>query len=198
MSKSNISNDTATFVKYLKSELSAEFFMGRNGEPIVTVRESGKKKSFNVESSQWRSWTLLRLRRQKLAPTKNRLDYVRDELIALAHESGDQRDICVRVGGDSENVYVDLGCADFKVAHISKDGFKIIDNCPITFLRPHKQLQLPVPVKCIVEDFLPLFKKWYLGTNRFWPLLLAFILKSLHRDGGAFVFLILFLHLRLT
>ena len=51
----------------------------------------------------------------------------------------------VRGGGDTEAIYVDLGCSRWLAVRITAEGWEVIDNPPVKFIRHVGHRALPVP-----------------------------------------------------
>jgi Bifunctional DNA primase/polymerase, N-terminal len=75
---------------------------------------------------------------------------VLSHLDAEARYGGNQsRNPTLRYGGDGNTIYVNLGRADKKILRIATDGLSVIEymDCPVCFLFPKGQLDLPLPGK---------------------------------------------------
>ncbi len=67
-------------------------------------------------------------------------------------------DVFFRVARTADAVYVDLGDDTFRAVEITSDGWRIVDNPPVWFVRSDAMLQLPMPVSGgSVGDFKPFF-----------------------------------------
>jgi hypothetical protein len=68
--------------------------------------------------------------------------------------------VFVRVGGDSDRVYVDLCNPEYEVVEITANGYQIIKNSPVKFRRASGMLPLPHPVGggslALLKEFLNL------------------------------------------
>ena len=68
-------------------------------------------------------------------------------LVARAMANTKTEEICCRVGESGGNVYLDLANKDRQVIEVTKDGFRIVKNAPLHFLRPSGMEALPIPTK---------------------------------------------------
>ena len=68
-------------------------------------------------------------------------------LVARAMANTKTEEICCRVGESGGNVYLDLANKDRQVIEVTKDGFRIVKNAPLHFLRPSGMEGLPIPTK---------------------------------------------------
>jgi hypothetical protein len=66
---------------------------------------------------------------------------------AEATYNGDEHPIAVRIGGHDGRIYVDLCDKDWRVVEIGADGWRVIDQSPIRFIRSRGMLPLPEPVR---------------------------------------------------
>ena len=90
----------------------------------------------------------------------------------------EQRNVKVRIGGDDNQVVIDLGNENWQCVVIDSNGWRIENESPVTFKRSRGIRSLPIPVKSN-EDFrifsrflnikdsdLPLALGWLLGAMR--------------------------------
>src|SRR5690606_545622 len=75
---------------------------------------------------------------------------MQDALGVLAGQAlyeGERRIVAVRVAEYQGTIYVDLGQEDWKVVKVSAQGWELVDECPVKFIRRRGMLPLPRPVK---------------------------------------------------
>lgn len=101
-----------------------------------------------------------------------------DLLQARALWQGPKLEVAVRVAGDMQTVYVDLGDADGVAVEVKADGWRLTARPPVRFWRPAALLPLPQPDERGTFDELwpflnveagdrPLLAAWL--TSAFWP-----------------------------
>src|SRR5262249_12660079 len=71
----------------------------------------------------------------KVASTQALQDAV-DYLEGRAKFTGAEKNVAVRVAGDHDRIYIDLGTPAWSVVEITADGWRVIDRSPIPFIRP--------------------------------------------------------------
>jgi hypothetical protein len=57
------------------------------------------------------------------------------------------REPVVRIGEHDRNIYVDLADERWRAVEIDADGWRVVDNPPVAFLRPNGMRSLPEPVR---------------------------------------------------
>lgn len=180
-------------VANLMEQYSAQLFCGNNGEPCICVFENGKQRTMLLRSEQFRSWLVRFLKRLGQKAHKSRREEITEELCANA-EDGEKKNLYVRVARGKDSIQIDLNDESNDVVHISgaRNGIKVAPPRDVYLLRPNKQLALPKPITGNRKLFLKKFKKLIPDLlYGHWLLVLAFILKSLNRDQGSFVILLI-------
>jgi hypothetical protein len=89
--------------------------------------------------------------------------------------------VFVRVGGDSDTIYIDLCNAAYEIVAITDSGYQVIKKSPVKFRRSSGMLPLPHPVGggslALLRDFLNL------KNPKDWILVAAWIIASLRPKG---------------
>jgi hypothetical protein len=108
---------------------------------------------------------------------------VRDAVATLdgyARFEGDEHVVHVRVAGDDERIWLDLGNQDREVVEITAAGWSIITDPQVRFRRPAGMLPLPVPEDCgswsDIKSFLNV------TTSADWSLILSWCVTALRPD----------------
>jgi hypothetical protein len=78
-------------------------------------------------------------------PSAQALDDALGVLRAEAIWDGECHEVHVRYAADGERTYLDLGDPEWRAVEISAQGWKIVTDAPIRFLRPPGLLPLPEP-----------------------------------------------------
>lgn len=68
-------------------------------------------------------------------------------LIARAMANNNPEEVCCRVGEACGDIYLDLANSDRHVVEVTKEGFHIVQNAPVHFLRPSGIEPLCIPKK---------------------------------------------------
>lgn len=180
-------------IEEMKRLHTTQLFPGINGELCISLIEDGKTKTMSLKSENWRSWLIRFLRRIGVPASASMREEITEALTALAHEV-DKEKVYVRVARTSTSVQVDLNDSSFNAVHISDLGgeFRIEQPRDVYLLRTNKQQPLPLPVRCDRRNFVKKFKRLIPSLESgHWLLVLAFILKCLDRDRGAFAILVI-------
>jgi hypothetical protein len=113
--------------------------------------------------------------------TNNALSDVCRVLRSKAEFRGVVQEVNIRVAGYEDKIYIDLVNDKWEVVEIDKDGWRIIINPPVNFIRPKGMLPLPKPVQGgDLKDFLNLVN---LDDETDGVLLLSFLVMCLNPFG---------------
>lgn len=178
-------------VSHIMDDRNADVFKDETGESFITIFENGASITASLESKRWTSLLLTLVRRKSLRASSHKLDEITSELRGIAEDRGIVRRTFVRVGRDKDDIIIDLNNLSRQVVRISKQGVQIEVGTLVPFLRQPKQLALPTPVaQADLKVFHKKFRRWFLGDTDTYLLILAFMLKALHRDHGAYAILV--------
>ncbi len=169
-------------------ELGCELFHDSNSSTFVSVPLNGRKENWRLRSEGFRR--LIRHRWHQLTGqgigTSVVLDAL-DTLDAVASFSDQELPVHIRIAHFEKDIYVDLCDDQWRVVHISADGWKITENPPVRFIRTKGMLPLPVPVSGGRLDALrPLINA---PTDEIWCLVVAWLLSAF--SPGPFPVLVL-------
>lgn len=82
------------------------------------------------------------------SPSEKSVKEATNTILAIEmFKEGNYQDVFVRVAQHNEKVFIDLGNADYEVVEISKEGWCIIKNAPVKFIRKDTMQPLAMPVK---------------------------------------------------
>lgn len=175
----------ATYLYELAVE-NCEVFTGSDGvayaSTTITHRDgTDHTETMKVKSMRFRQW-LGQLHYSKRGSVVGKTAC--EEVIELlSFPSGDTRHTFLRVGGDGENTYIDLGDDKWQCVEINAQGWQVLDSAPIVFRRTAKMQPLPMPVKTNVEAALvELFKLINIAVeDRI--LVIAWLLAAMRHKG---------------
>jgi hypothetical protein len=157
----------------------AELFHDGAGGAFVAVRcEHGGRETFGSGSQAARDWlTRLALSIGASVISRKTLDEVSGTLRARALE-GDQHPVFVRVGASGQwPLVIDLGRrGDGQAIVVTADGFRVMADHGVRFVRPAGLLPLPAP---IVGSELSVLQQLLALEGDDWVKLLAFMLTAL-------------------
>ena len=101
-----------------------------------------------------------------------------DAIEACAQFDAPERSVSVRVGGESDRLYVDLGDSTWRAIEVTANGWRIISRPPVRFRRAFGMAPLPEPiaggsitalrpfVNLQSDDDFVLLVTWLLGSYR--------------------------------
>jgi hypothetical protein len=119
---------------------------------------------------------------------RDRDDYTA-HLSARAVFEGPREATYVRVGGDSRQVYYDLGRDDGAIVEVTADGYAITRRPAVKLIRMQGMKALPLPHAGETSYSGPSkFKQLLMLDDEQWPLVLAFLIGAL-RPAGPYAFL---------
>ncbi|MGH9253504.1 MAG: DUF3854 domain-containing protein [Vicinamibacterales bacterium] len=147
------------------------------GEPYATIRVAAHRERHALNSRALRDW-LSRLHHIKTGRTVGSqpiADAV-TTLSGMARYDGTEYAVSVRVAGQGEAIYFDLGQSDWQFIEITATGWRLITDPPVRLRRPRGLLPLPVPeaggsidalrelLHIADEDDYRLVVAWLIGT----------------------------------
>jgi hypothetical protein len=135
--------------RLIKLASGAELFHTPKGEPYATVTVKNHRETHALDSKAFENWLREKFyRTTRKTPTDAALKAAIGVLRAQAHYDGPQKEVAVRVAEHNGDVYIDLGDAEWRVIHISKNvdkPFEVLTESPVKFRRPEGMLALPIP-----------------------------------------------------
>ena len=113
------------------------------------------------------------------------------QLQSMALYEGNVEEVHLRVGGSAADgaVYIDLGNEDWEVIEVTAEGWKIITNPPVRFVRSNTMRPQVRPEEgASVEDLRDILtlSKDDEDDEAAWRLILAWLVQSLRPDGGQY------------
>ena len=79
------------------------------------------------------------------SPNSQALQDAMGVLEGMAIFDGQEHETAVRISGDDNCIFVDLANEAWQAVKITADGYEVIDNPPVKFIRPRGVLPLPIP-----------------------------------------------------
>jgi hypothetical protein len=99
----------------------------------------------------------------------------------MARFEGAERPVSIRTALHEGKIYVDLGCREWKAAEVSADGWRVIPEPPVRFIRPAGFRPLPEPeAGGAIEELRPFIN---VGEDDDFKLLTAWLLAALYPKG---------------
>lgn len=126
---------------------SAEFFHTPDDDGFVTFEVNGHRETWPVKSKPFKRWLSQQYWKQsKRTASSQAFQDALAVLEAKAQYDGPELPVCLRVGGDDEAIYIDLGNDKWEFVKITRGGWQVISEPPIKFRRAKGLAPLPYPV----------------------------------------------------
>ena len=126
----------------------ADLWHSPDGRTFATAMAGKVKRSFLIESRDFEYW--LReayFTRHGSAPSSTALNDAVAQSDAKARFLGDKHEVFIRTGQIGGRLYLDLADDLGRVVEIAPDGWRILVNPEVRFLRASGMLPLPLPVE---------------------------------------------------
>lgn len=137
----------ATRLIQLTEDQNIGFFHAADGRAFADVQVAGHRETWPVKSSGFRAW----LRREFYvaegsAPSGQAIADAIGTLEGKALYAGPCCPVSVRLAGLGGTIYLDLADLLWRAVEIDANGWRIVAEPPVHFVRPSGMLPLPVPV----------------------------------------------------
>ena len=153
--------------------------------PYATILGSTRK-TMAVDGKVFKRWIARQLYiAYDSTPTDSTLaDGIRG-IAGKAQFEGADISVNVRLAGDKDNVYIDLGDDGYKFVKISKRGWRIIDDAEVRFRRPGGLKALPHPVGLDVGDngSLDRLREFINCSDDDWVLIVGWLIAAFRPTG---------------
>ena len=169
----------ATVLVDLALKAGAELWHTPDGDPYTTVPVAEHFEHHRLRGL--RDW-LGRLHHQRTGRTASSqaIAEALTTLGGMAKFDGAEYPVDVRVAGQTDAVYLDLGDAAWRAVEITADGWRLVTNPPVRFRRSRALLALPAPARGGSVDAL---RELIHVSDEDWPLLVGFVLGALRPQG---------------
>jgi hypothetical protein len=167
-----------------------ELWRSSTGEGYATVMVDGHYENYRIESTKFERWLIRDYGRQNevringvLRPQTPGSNSARDAVKQLAGFAGHSvvvRQPAIRVGGDDEVIWLDLGGEDWKAVRVTTEGWEVVSRPDVAFIRGGQMQPLPIPLRCGSLD--PLKRVLNVEVSAF-PLVIGWLLQTLNPIG---------------
>lgn len=157
---------------------------GQFGYAVVPV--NGRREVHRLESTAFRHWLRgLTHRPGHSLPNGASVKEAIETLLGIALVQGKRVTPCIRIAGDENRIYIDLGSPAWNCVEITCDGWKVIPHPKdVYFIRPSDMGELPEPERG--GNFDELRKFVNVGSMDDFRLLQVFLLAA-HQPKGPYV-----------
>jgi Bifunctional DNA primase/polymerase, N-terminal/Primase C terminal 1 (PriCT-1) len=125
-----------------------EFFHTADDVAYARIERDGHHEVWPLGSKSLRAWLSRRFHLEYgRAAGGQALRDALDVLVGRALFEGSECPVYVRVAGDGNDIYLDLGGPDWQAVRITSTYWEIVTDPPVRFRRPKGLLPLPVPVR---------------------------------------------------
>jgi hypothetical protein len=158
-------------------------------EEVAYVRRTDdlRGETFKVQSPACKLWLVGLGRRLGIVPGSKALADATLALEAAAFQNKAVRQVYLRFARVADTLFVDLADEQGQVVKVTAEGWQVVTNCPVAFLRPPNLAPLPVPKPggCLQD-----LRKFLNVTEEEFPLVRGFILDCFKAVGPYMVLLI--------
>ncbi len=160
----------------------AELWHDADRNAYATIRLADHRENYRVRSRAYKLWLRRRLREDHGAVAYDEaIEQALQESEAVAQFEGEERVPHVRVAEAEDGIYLDLGTASWEVVRITPDGWEVVADPPVRFIRPRGLLPLPRPEPGGSVEDLRAFVN--VRDDRDFALIVAWLLAALRPVG---------------
>src|SRR5262249_12710833 len=126
-----------------------------DGQGHASVLVDGHWEHYRIRSNAFDGWLrgeYGRINRVKVGnrwvPQVPGTQAVRDAMASLdgyAQHQGEPQEVWMRVGGDEEVIWIDLGRSDWSGVKVTRNGWQVVKRMDVAFVRGGTMLPLPIP-----------------------------------------------------
>ena len=102
-------------------------------------------------------------------------------LSGIALFDGEEHETFIRLANVGDDIYVDLGTSSHDAVHVSREGWEVVADPPVHFLRPSGLLPMPIPERG--GNWLDLRKLINAPTREIWVLAVAWLVQAFWPHG---------------
>jgi hypothetical protein len=173
----------ATQLVNLVHAAGVELFHDAEGRGYATAKAGSHKETWPVGSKGFESYVRERFHAcYGKVPTGLAVRDAVEMLQAEAGMKGVEHRVLVRFAGDDGKVYLDLCNANWEVVEITVEGWRIVTDPPVKFVRAKGMLPLPRPMRGRSVDELRPFVN--VASDADFRLIVAFLLGVMMPEGS--------------
>jgi len=176
-------------VNLVTHDSSAELFHTPGGKPFIVVPVGRHREVFHLEQTEFCEWLSRTYYQQtRIAASDSALSESVRVLRGTALYDASMQQVYVRLAEHEDCIYLDLADEIRRVVKISSQGWEVVTEYPVKFVRPRGMQALPEPRRhgCI-DDLRPFLN---IADNDQFVLVVAWLLAAL-RPAGPYPILVL-------
>lgn len=161
-----------------------DVFTSPDGTTYADVYVNGHRETHPIRSPSFRRWLTHRfVDRYGTSPGNDAVSVALSVFDALCQygPKASVREVSLRAARHSDNVYMDLCDAQWRVVEVTPQGWKVITRSPVRFRRTRGMLPLPIPTRG--GDIKQLRKFLNVATDDDFVLVIAWLLAALAAYG---------------
>ena len=157
----------------------SELFHSAKRKTFATFENNNHKETWELTSSGFSDWIgFICYTELGFSPSETAVKQALTSLMGIAKYEGDDREVFMRCAPTSDGYIIDLCNDDWQAIQITSDGWKVISNPSVKFIRSATSTALPTPT----SGDLSLLWNHVNIQEELRPLALAFILESWRPD----------------
>jgi hypothetical protein len=175
----------------------AELFHTSDRKAYGTVSLTDRRETLEIKSDTFEYWLRYEFYRATKggAPNKEAVTTAVDALVARALFDGPQHKVYLRTARIGDRIYLDLADDAGRVVEVAADGWQVLDQAPVRFVRSGTMRPLPVPVPVPEprdgKSKIDVLRPFVAVTDAGFVLLVGFMLAALRGEGPYYVAVVL-------
>ncbi len=165
----------------------AELFHDKNEDCFASIQVEGHVETYPINGSDFRGHlSRAYFLEYKTCPNAQAMQDAERVLLGKAKFEGEEREVHFRLGGDGENVFLDLCNGRWEFVRIGRDGWKVVpQDSDVRFVRRKGQQALPTPER---GGTLDLLRRFVNVSAAGFVLLVAWLVSAM-QPGGPYLIL---------
>src|SRR5262245_31363868 len=117
-------------------------------DAFADITINGHRETHRIRGQAFRQWLRHQyFRKTKVGVSSDALQVATETIAARAMFEGDEREVHCRIAGQGGAIYIDIGDKDWKAIKITQEGWSIVADPPVRFLRTPSMRELPIPAR---------------------------------------------------
>ena len=173
----------ATQLMEMALEKAQELFLSPADDAYILIPEEHRTPCYLVRSTNFQRWLRNTFMQQEgKAPNSESIHNAVEQLDAAAANTRKVREVYLRLAEHEGAIYWDLGTDRWEVVKITPQGWNVVIDCPIPFVRGRGSQPLPAPIGGGSLELLKQFINVKQENQDDWALLVGFIVGCFNPD----------------